>query len=598
MKLRPLAGATLLALATLSLPARALTLGEARSLSPLGSALRAEIAIHPQEGAPVDVNCFRLRAPQSGAALPALSGARLALKNGPGGPVLQLSTGHAVGEPILSFVLEDVCGQSKAREYALLLDPPAAGSGNYVEPVQPQAPVAAAQASGEWAMVPGESLDSLADALYPGNGAMQRRFVTAVRRANPALAHADSAAPLAAGMRLKVPRLKQLAASAPRASKAEPSAETRTAAPRAAPAAGALPAKPRPAGGERLKIESAPPEVIQELVARQRAAGVNVVDTTPAKAGSALDGMNRKIGELELIEAQLRVQIAAIDAKIAATRALLAERELARTATVAVAAAPPAASAAVGTPMWATLLLGGLIAMTGVAVGVGSSLALRRRSDAKAAPPPAPEALSAPAATAQAATAAPIITERAKPRAHPDDEAGGIEVSDLNFVLGLHDDADPSRPAVATTTVLARYLEAKGMRTSVPWLALLDGFKAANLRAEYEGLATRVRANYNVQVPSWDEPEADAAAPSPDCAPLEEFPHIVRRIASSWGTQMCTDYLDSLLQDNRNGTRGGFPMAALGDILLLISVIEARRENDGREVARRPAVVTPLRRSA
>lgn len=608
MTLRPIAGALIAALAALAPPVRAASLGEARALSALGSPLRAEIPLAAARPGDVDLDCFRLRAPQAGDTLPALVGSRMTLRQGAAGPVLVITTERAVGEPILSFVVENVCGQVAAREYALFLDPPAAQGAVAAAADAARLPAPAARreavAPAEWEMVAGESLASLAEALYPDSRGMQRRFVAAVRRANPQLASADATAPLAAGTRLTVPRLRPAAAAATSTAAGAP--ERQAARPQAAEATPREPPRERRskaagATAERLRIESAPQEVIRELVARERAAGVNVVDTAPGQPGSPLDLMNRKIGELELIEAQLRAQIAEIDARIEATRAQLAAQAAPAPAAAAVIAAapPPAPAALAGPPMWATLLLGGLIAIAGVGTGVGAAMLLRRRGEAPARRAAASAAARMPAAASDRGPPA----EAGLARGHgeqdrsggTDDDAGGIEVSDLNFLLGLQDGHDAAHPEAAATKVLARYLEAKGLRNSVPWLALLDGFRAANLREEYDSLAKRVRVNYNVQVPPWDEPSEEPAALALNHAPLEEYPHLVRRIVAAWGTDACLEYLDSLLQDNRNGTRSGFPMAVLGDILTLISLIEARRETDSGE-ARRP-VVTPLRRA-
>lgn len=302
--------------------------------------------------------------------------------------------------------------------------------------------------------------------------------------------------------------------------------------------------------------------------------------------------MRVKILELERIEAQLRAQMAELDARIEATRAQIAARQAPAPLALATAHPVPARG-----PQWETMLVGGLIAIVGLGSGGALALLWRRRRSGhldgsfKATIPLADVVAGGPAPAGASADAEFDDLHERGPNGKG---AKGIEVADLNFVLGLGSEGDSSDRSA--TQVLARYLEAKGLRTTVPWLALLDGFRAANLRQEYESLATRVRSNYNVQVPPWDEPEEDGQHALAGRAALEDYPHLVRRITASWGSEICLDYLDSLLQDNRNGTRKGFPIQVLGEILMLISVMEARRE---AEVVPTPAaaVVTPIRRA-
>lgn len=52
----------------------------------------------------------------------------------------------------------------------------------------------------------------------------------------------------------------------------------------------------------------------------------------------------------------------------------------------------------------------------------------------------------------------------------------------------------------------------------------------------------------------------------------ERFPHIGCRIHFMWGQRSCTEFINHVLNDTRNGTRSGFPIeigAALIRLLLL-----------------------------
>ena len=51
-------------------------------------------------------------------------------------------------------------------------------------------------------------------------------------------------------------------------------------------------------------------------------------------------------------------------------------------------------------------------------------------------------------------------------------------------------------------------------------------------------------------------------------------PSQVTQISERWGTRDCQRYLESLLRDNREGTREGFPLPVVDDILLLAAVLD------------------------
>jgi hypothetical protein len=57
---------------------------------------------------------------------------------------------------------------------------------------------------------------------------------------------------------------------------------------------------------------------------------------------------------------------------------------------------------------------------------------------------------------------------------------------------------------------------------------------------------------------------------------LEEFPHILAKLAEGWGSKDAQEFLNHLLQDNRGGERQGFSMEVLQEILLLSAILELR----------------------
>jgi hypothetical protein len=117
-----------------------------------------------------------------------------------------------------------------------------------------------------------------------------------------------------------------------------------------------------------------------------------------------------------------------------------------------------------------------------------------------------------------------------------------------------------------------------------PWLNLLDVYRGAGMRAEWEALARRLHRSFNIEQLSWD---GDDRSPSPNA--LDGYSHIIERLTASWGSAEALDYLNRLITDNRNGTRTGFPLSVLGEILLLIAILESRAPLPGEAPASAPA---------
>ena len=103
-----------------------------------------------------------------------------------------------------------------------------------------------------------------------------------------------------------------------------------------------------------------------------------------------------------------------------------------------------------------------------------------------------------------------------------------------------------------------------------PWLKLLDVYKAAGLRAEFDGLAYQLNKTFNVRSVTWDTYDNSRAIP----LSLEDLPHIAARLQGHWRTRECQAFIQQLLRDNRGGAREGFPFAIIDELLLLEAVLE------------------------
>jgi hypothetical protein len=120
--------------------------------------------------------------------------------------------------------------------------------------------------------------------------------------------------------------------------------------------------------------------------------------------------------------------------------------------------------------------------------------------------------------------------------------------------------------------VLRHYIESSGDAPAHAWMSLLDILHVQGLRLEFEKLALEIRGRFNIALPTWEM----ANARSNGMASLEHFPHLFAKITKQWRTPQCAGYLRSLVQDNRDGGRGGFNMEAFRELLFLINLMEQK----------------------
>ena len=106
------------------------------------------------------------------------------------------------------------------------------------------------------------------------------------------------------------------------------------------------------------------------------------------------------------------------------------------------------------------------------------------------------------------------------------------------------------------------------------WLYLLEIFRKLNLKDDFEAYAKGLHDIFNVMTPVWYETEISIVVPQS----LEEFPHIVEKLCSVWPGELATVYLRGLINDNRGGDRTGFGKAVLNEILLLVALLDSRKD--------------------
>jgi len=148
----------------------------------------------------------------------------------------------------------------------------------------------------------------------------------------------------------------------------------------------------------------------------------------------------------------------------------------------------------------------------------------------------------------------------------PDEEAAeehesAIELAEIMMGFG--------RVQGAAET-LAEFIQSNPKKSVTPWLKLLEVYRAAGLRSDFDALARQLNKTFNVKSVTWDTfDEARATSKS-----IEQMPHLAKTLTELWGTPACQAYLEKLLRDNRDGTREGFPLSAIDEILVLAAILE------------------------
>ena len=106
------------------------------------------------------------------------------------------------------------------------------------------------------------------------------------------------------------------------------------------------------------------------------------------------------------------------------------------------------------------------------------------------------------------------------------------------------------------------------------WLYLLEIFRKLVLKEDFKKYDEGLKANLNVTTQAWD----DSIAPRTLPQHLEESPNIMEKLYIIWPSDQAKNYLRILITDNRDGERAGFGKAVLGEILLLIALLDTRND--------------------
>lgn len=604
--------------------ALALGLGEIRTVSRLGEALRAEFPLHLEQGQFVSAECFRLVDP--GHDLPWLRQGNFSLQ----GKVLRLRSLQPVTDPILQLAIHVGCGHDLRREYTLMLPPPVQAAA--VVPDRREAAPDGNISPAGWLVMEGETPASIAAALHPQLGhAEQRRFARALIQANRRLGLEPSRGVhqrLPAGEKLTIPDLPP---------PVRPAVEQG-----APPLSRAGAARTRP----DLPVLDGPAE--DRLVLSGEVGGERpglALRLAPQLAMVPEDGEGAT--ELQHMRKLLRLEyrMLAFLENHAATASLPPEERLKAlesvlgvvTPSATSAGAPPAArpadapeaarktaaavSPATGAPLWVWLL-----AAAGLLGGGGLFWQRwRRRREEEAAlaagegPEPSPAPLGRaqgfvdpfdelevprpapvppepahrllddmPLAEPQAVPAQSSVLRELRPQSHL--HASVEEVFTHNPVMELAEIMLSFGRVQGAAQALQEYIDQNPKEALQPWVKLLDIYRQAGMQAEFENLARSLNENFNVELLRWSdvpkpgEPGAvdfvlelvpqhgDQPLPARHHS-IESLPHVCERIQALWGTEACYHYIQELLRDNRGGTRQGFPLQVVDELLFLSEIL-------------------------
>lgn len=126
---------------------------------------------------------------------------------------------------------------------------------------------------------------------------------------------------------------------------------------------------------------------------------------------------------------------------------------------------------------------------------------------------------------------------------------------------------------------LQEYIDHNPQEALQPWIRLMDVYRMAGMRAEFENVARNLNLHFNVEVQSWDDALSGIdvsgehpVAPRPQT--LEDLPRLVTTIVDLWNSGDVVGYMYQLLRDNRGGQRLGFSLPVVEDVLFLIELKE------------------------
>lgn len=573
-------------LLALSGAAYALGLGELHGQPSLGERMRLEVDILGEGKASLDSGCFRLVQPAGGGDLPWLKKATLSVRKG-SPSVLEIRSDVPLREPITQIAVQVGCGHEFSREYMLLASP----SPTVREPASQSA-------------------------------------VPAIER--PVAARSSASSARAAAPRVREPSSRQQAEAPQRLAPRPVDRRVQS---------GAMPDRLLLSSGEdvgdpSLRLTTDLPAVREVTTDAQRdilrlefrmLLAMNEQATTQLAAAEKLRNMEGSLGELQqrATDFSQRVEKGSAPAEAPAIKA------------EAPASTPAETSSWISEWSFYGVLFGALC-------GVLGWLGWRKYQEAQFGHleheedrEHSPELLVDPKregereepgivdlAVEPVSPGAPMavdleldgghapVSKAAPSVAHSEALDSVLSVSattldehfEANPVMELADIMLSFGRVKGAAQALQEYIDNNPQEALQPWIRLMDVYRMAGMRNEFEAVSRNLNQNFNVEVQQWG-PSATAApldlvldesgvpaeseapvpvAPKPEC--LEDMPRLMSTVCEIWNSGDVVGYLYQLLRDNRGGQRVGFALPVVEEILFLIELKETALRMDKEPV--------------
>jgi hypothetical protein len=588
----------------------AVSLGEVQTSSRIGELLQVRIPLSagPEDG--VTSDCIRLEGPRTdiGDDLPWLRAGRLRLSTQANGQQMLFVTSlQAVQSPVIMLAVRVDCNATLRREYTLLLNPPAVNEAAPVLSLPATVPAnvsdTAEKTSSIWRADKRESLRTIARSLFPADKALQSRYRSLLRQRNAVkLQGLSDSTPLPRGMEISVPDASELNEAAP---PRVPTISSRDfsragAAKNVDEASHAARKVPGTQPQRRLVVGTglAGRKELSEQEREKLRTELQLIASLDDKIATQLQ-LTEKLRQLEALQVRLQSDVQNLEARIRMQQATLANT-LSGTGSAA-GPAPLAANKAStsislpGSPpsAWQGWLLaaGGILALFLLLVGWQRHRNSRYVETVGIAPPASEEQNQEQPVDD---LFAPLSEEDIWPDAvtikRPTGTNTGTDLPRLSdmgpsSILHITEDIEEHNSAVELAEImmsfgrvqgaaqtLADFIRANPKQAVKPWVKLLEVYKTASMRPEFEALTSQLNKTFNVKPVSWDD--FDVAMRAPES--LEHIEHIAQKLSETWGKRECQSYLHTLLRDNRQGTRQGFPLAIIDEILLLLAILESQ----------------------
>lgn len=628
MKLRPLSLSLVVALALGSGALHAVGFGELQGEAVIGQRFNLSLPLLGSEGPLPDAACFRLVAPTNADDLPWVRKATLTVRGG-SKPVLELRSADVVREPVLRLIVDLACGHELRREYLLLASPPQ----NAVALPQNGQGVQESKKSPEG--------HSRVQAEKPETGISQGSPNVVVRgeaKLNPG----DSRRPV-----------NSLAASSSESAVKKPRPKRS-----ALPSGESLPDRLMLSAGDgnlepvlRLSTVLGANLLVDDLADARREVlrlEFRVLMSLHEQATTQLEAAE-KIRQMEGgLQALQQALVAHSSIETTASSVAPAQPVVAAGVVVAPQPSPSPVSAPperrVESDFW--LDWGLYLLVIGVLLGLGAWLFWRYYQESRgrqalddyfAVPPvlqelPLPEskdALVVPQVEAGESSAASLDLDlgAAPGERLPLDATLDLDLGFANGELP-HAAAAPSEnemtssqqgskslpgfaepnPVMELADIMLSFGRVKGAAQALqeyidnnpqealqPWIRLMDVYRLAGMRDEFEAVAQNLNQHFNVEVQSWDasrpdevldfvldagtaslvEPPRQSSEGNLLESGLEEMTRIMECVVRLWpDDEYVLEYLNQLLRDNRGGQRQGFSLVVVDDILFLIELKE------------------------